>query len=361
MRLLLFLLVSLNAFALLEFEDATSPELIKSARALAMGGAYMSKVDDGWSAFYNPAGLGTVRKLQFHLTNIHIETNNGFLDATSGQGSFLDAISSYSDAFSAKGIRPLLADTPGTSLARVQLYPNITYRYFSIGYMYHQQQWARLENPTAQFEVAERVDSGPVAAFNISLLGGILKFGVSGVLLTRQEVQKDFAHGTAISLSKTNDYKKASMTYLTAGMRLTFPVYALPTFSVVYRNAGSQDWSDVELSGAPNEIPQTMDASFSLTPHLSRTFRMHFEAGARDLTNEYDTVKAARKLHAGFEIGFLRAMFFRAGYSDGWGSGGIGVRNRTTIFDLSTYAVEMGDGYRDKEDRRYAISISSGF
>ena len=102
------------AQAILPFEDATSPELVTSARALAMGNAYMSKVDDGWSAFYNPAGLGTVRGLQFHLTNVHLETNNGFLDITS-DGGFTDSLSKYQKAFTPGDLRTLHAENPGNT------------------------------------------------------------------------------------------------------------------------------------------------------------------------------------------------------------------------------------------------------
>jgi len=358
--LLTFLLLSSASYAELDFEDATSPELIKSARALAMGGAYLSKVDDGWSAFYNPAGLGTVRKLQFHLANIHLETNNGFLDATSGSGAFTDSFTKYGEAFKADGIRNLLLDKPGTSLARLQLFPNITYRYFTLGYMYHQQQRARLESVTSDFEVAERVDSGPVAAFNISLFGGILKFGTSAVLLKRKELQKDFAQNVPTSVTG-GDYQEGTTTYLTAGMRLTLPVKPLPAFSLVYRNADSSGWYNVKGGGAPKDIEKTVDASASITPIVGRSMRVHLEVALRDITDQYEDVSTSRKLNAGMEIDFRRRVFVRFGYSDGWGSGGIGVRSRKFIFDLSTYAVESGDGFRDKEDRRYALSISSGF
>ena len=80
-----------NSFAILPFEDAVSPELVTSSRALALGNHYASKVDDSWAAFYNPAGLGTVRGLQFHLANIHLELNNGFLDVASN-GGFTDTL-----------------------------------------------------------------------------------------------------------------------------------------------------------------------------------------------------------------------------------------------------------------------------
>ena len=133
------------AKAVLPFEDAVSPELVTSARALAMGNAYMSKVDDGWSAFYNPAGLGTVRELQIHLMNVHLETNNGFLDITN-KGAFTDSFTKYSDAFKPIGLKNLHAAAPGKiSHARLQLFPNITYRGITIGYMYAKQSRARFK------------------------------------------------------------------------------------------------------------------------------------------------------------------------------------------------------------------------
>ena len=88
---------------------------------------------------------------------------------------------------------------------------------------------------------------------------------------------------------------------------------------------------------------------------------MGIRSALRDITDQYEDVSSSRKLNAGMEIDFRRRVFVRFGYSDGWGSGGIGVRSRKFIFDLSTYAVEAGDGFRDDEDRRYALSISSGF
>lgn len=358
--ILIFTFLSFSSFAELDFEDATSPELVKSARALAMGGAYLNKVDDGWSAFYNPAGLGSVRKLQFHLTNFHVEMNNGYLDATSGSGAFTDSITKYRSSFKADGIRELLLDSPGTSLARLQLFPNITYRYFTIGYMYHQQQRAQLESVTSNFKVSERIDSGPVAAFNLSLFGGVLKFGASGVLLRRREIKTSFTQFQPTNISGS-DYQKGTSTHLTAGFRLTMPIKALPTLSVVYRNAGTTGWYDTSGAGAPDEIEKTYDAAISITPIFSRNIRVHLEAALRDVTDRYDDVSLTRKVNLGMEISFMRKMFVRFGYSDGWGSGGIGVRNRKFLFDLSTYAVEAGEGIRDIEDRRYALSISSGF
>lgn len=360
---LIFLITTHPAWGLLEFEDATSPEFVTSARALAMGNAYMSKVDDGWAPFYNPAGLGTVRGLRFHLSNLHLETNNGYFDITGGSGNFFSSAGNYTRAFDPVGLRDLHAESPGEiSHARFQLFPNITFRGISFGYMYIQQNRARLRSTADDFEIAERTDYGPVLAVNLSFFGGVLKVGGTATLLTRKQLQKDFAADDPIEIDADTDYTKGTMTHITAGSRITLPFWALPTLSAVVRNSGETEWSSPELSGAPPVIPQTVDYSFSLTPNLGRTSRIHMEVTMRDATNEYENVPSQRKLQAGIEIDYVRKVFVRFGYGDGWGSGGIGVRNNKFAFDLSTYAIEASeDGVREEEDRRYAISISGGF
>jgi hypothetical protein len=130
---------------------------------------------------------------------------------------------------------------------------------------------------------------------------------------------------------------------------------------MVVRNSADTDWDTIERGGAPDKIPQTVDYSFSLTPNLGRTIRLHFEVSRKDSGDRYDTIPTSRKTLFGFEIDYMRKMFVRFGYGDGWGSGGIGVRNKSFAFDLTTYAVEAtADGFRQEEDRRYIMSISAG-
>lgn len=358
----LLLISSTSVKAILSFEDAVFPEFVTSARALSMGNAYMSKVDDGWSAFYNPAGLGTVRGMQFHLTNLHLELNNGFLDVTS-DGAFTDSIENYTNAFDVAELRSLHADNPGNiSHARFQVFPNITFRGLTLGYMYVQQNRARLKSLADNYEIAERQDSGPVMALSLSLFGGVVKIGGSAVYLTRREIQKDFAPTDPVEIDESDDVKKGSMTHITAGTRVTLPIKWLPTFSAVLRNSSQTEFNNPEFSGVPNSIPQTIDYSLSITPNLGRTLRLHLEIARKDVGDRYSDVSAQRKTIAGIEFDYRRKMFVRFGYGDGWGTAGIGVRNKSFTFDLTSYSIEASDdGFREEEDRRFALSFSSGF
>jgi hypothetical protein len=358
-----------KAYAVLAFDDHAFPELITSSRALALGNSYMCKVDDPWSAFYNPAGLGTFRGFMFHLTNLHLEMNNGFKDIV-GEGNVGGVSGNFSKALTATGVRELLADNPGTtSHARLNFFPNMTFRGLTLGYVYSQQSRARLQSSTSDLELAERKDVGPMMGLNISLFGGIIKIGAAATILTRKEFQKDFAQTESIVIDEDLDYKQGTMTHVVAGTRITLPIATLPTFSVVSRNASNAKFSQPDLGGLPNEVPQTVDYGFSITPHLGRTVRLHLEASYKDAANKYE-MPANRRTGFGMEIDFSRVMFIRAGYGDGWGSGGIGVRNNEFIFDLTSYAIEMttideetGEvdvTNRQNEDRRTVLSFSMG-
>ena len=350
-----------SVFAALDFEDHAFPEFVTSARALAMGNAYISKVDDAWSAFYNPAGLGTVRESSLQLANAHLEASQGLL-STISDGPAYKIPKNYLDSYKSQKLREELAKDPGTlSHSRINLFPNFTARYITLGYLFSQRNRAIVNKDAANtFELAERRDHGPVMALNASLFGGVLKFGVSGVYLFRRELYKSVGPNDPISINDSVDYKTGQGLQLTAGTRLTLPFTYLPAFSAVLRNASNKGWENVKDGGAPDKIKQTIDVGFSITPQIGKTTRLHMEVDLKDLNDAYDT-SSKRRIAAGMELDFNRRIFLRAGYGDGWGSGGIGVRSRTFILDLTTYAVDRSrDGFREDEDRRYVLSISSG-
>ena len=349
------------AWSKLDFEDHAFPEFVTSARALAMGNAYINKVDDSWSAFYNPAGLGTVRQPQFHLANVQMEASNKLLNIIS-QGPATDIPGNYSDTFNPDKMRVMLEKDHGKlAHSRFQAFPNLTLRGMTMGYMLSQRNRAIINDDAANhLELAERRDHGPVFALNASLFGGVFKIGATGVYLFRRDLFKDIAPGGPSKI-QGSDYKSGRSLQITAGARLTFPVALLPTFSAVLRNATNNDFEGTTSTGQPGEIKQTVDVGFSITPQIGKVMRLHLEANLKDANNSYDT-DIKRRMAAGMELDINRRIFLRGGWGDGWGSGGIGVRSRVFIFDLTTYAVDRSlDGFRKEEDRRWVLSLSSGF
>lgn len=360
---LLLLLIPILSFAAIDFEDAVFPELAVSARALAMGNAYIAKVDDSATAFYNPAGLGTVRKVRshFHLTNFYIETNKGLLDASSS-GNSEDLGTNAFKGFSLDGTRELLLENRGTMTHnRFSATPNILMRFLTIGYLVSTQTRATIGTDTsATFEYADRFDHGPYAGLNLSIYGGVLKFGASAVLLNRKEAIGESDRNTTINL-ESDDYNKGTALIITAGGKLTLPITFLPTFAAKMHNTGAQSFTS-SGAGAPEKIKSSIDLGFSITPQIGQTTRLHIEVNRKDFTDLHNDTAEARKWTFGMEFDFFRTLYLRLGYGDGWGSGGIGLKTKILEFDLTTYAVDTTtDEFRGEEDRRFALSVSAGF
>lgn len=345
----------------IDFEDAVFPELATSSRALAMGNAFVSKVDDASSAYYNPAGLGTVRYAHLHLSNFQLEGNKGWISSTKGKAT--DFFTKLSNSMSLEGTRKLLLENKGkVSHSRFHVLPNFTSRHFSAGYLYAFQQRATIgTDAAAKYEYAQRRDHGPYAALNFSLFGGVFKFGFSATYLNRKEIKTESDQSTALELTDA-DYQFGSAFIINTGMKITLPISFLPTFSIVSHNTAQKKFGSQRGAGLPDAIKNTIDVGVSLTPQISQSMRIHMEANLKDATGLYPDVSFARKLLLGMEIDFARVFFFRLGYGDGFGSGGIGVKSRKLEFDLTTYAVDTSSSsFRGAEDRRFVLGFSTGF
>lgn len=358
--LFLFSLFTNFSFALIPFQDAAFPELATSARALGMGNAFLCKVDDAHSAFYNPAGLGTVRWGHFHLTNLHVELNDGLMKTALGGSS--SSSSNIGQAFSLDGSRQILLEKKGTlTHSRIQAIPNITFRYLSAGFLYSLQSKATigLEN-NAKFEFSSRLDYGPFVAGNLSVFGGVLKVGASAILLTRKEIIDELDSSQPVELV-SSDFGYGRALIYNVGGRITLPIVWLPTLAGVIHNFNKTPFTNLD-DHAPETIKSSMDLGFSLTPQISDSVRVHLEVNYKDFNKQFPDVVIMRKILAGIEIDFIRHIFLRFGYGDGFGSAGIGMRYKRLETDITTYAVDTtANGFRGKEDRRFVFSLSSGF
>jgi hypothetical protein len=355
----LFLSLSTNA---IDFEDAVFPELATSARGLAMGNAYIAKVDDAAATYYNPAGLGTVRKTHFHISNFHFELNKGWI-SNATEGNVADVLGSAMEAFDLNGQRKMLLENKGSiNHQRFNFLPNFTTRYFSLGYLLSKRTRSTIgQEPDAMFEYADRRDHGPYAALNLSLFGGVFKVGASATYLNRKEIQGERDANIEFAV-RPEDEKKGSALIVVAGTKLTLPIAFLPTFSAKMNNALQQKFSQGSTNGSPTEVKNSLDVGFSITPQIGKMIRIHLETNYKDIASKYDGVSTNRKLTFGMEFDIARKFFFRFGYGDGWGSGGLGIKSQSLEFDLTTYAVDTTTNeFRGEEDRRFALSCSYGF
>ena len=350
----------------LGFEDAVFPELAFSGRALALGSAYIAKVDDNAAPFYNPAGLGTVRKLKFHLSNMHAEVNMGWVKVATG-GKITEALKSLPLVLSLNTFAASVKNNPGVlTNTRYQFVPNITGRFFSVGYLFSRKTRMRVVEdgtPDDNFEYADRYDYGPYGSLNLSLFGGIFKVGMTMIYLNRHELIGTASSDPLVTFSiSDSDYNVGSGLFTVGGAKITLPIIWLPTLAVSLHNAFNKNFSSRQ--GTLAKIKNTIDVGISVTPKIGGKTRLHMEMNYKDLTEKFSSVKPIRKVLIGFEFDFSRSFFLRFGYGDSYGTAGFGFKSKTIDFDLSTYSVNPepnSNSIRGEEDRRISLSISSGF
>ena len=184
------------------------------------------------------------------------------------------------------------------------------------------------------------------------------------ILLSRHEAESSTANPDTIINLKTNDYKIGSGLITIGGGKFTLPISWLPTLSATVHNAFNKDFSTYRGAGKPEKIKSSIDAGFSVTPKIGKKTRLHMEINYKDVTKKYTTTNILRKVLVGAELDFNRAFFLRVGYGDSYGTAGLGYKSKTIDFDFTTYSVnpDPTDGsIRGDEDRRVALSISTGF
>lgn len=351
-----------NLKAEITFRDGQFPELVTSARALAIGNAYVAGANDAASVFYNPAGLGSIREWHFHLSNLTLEWNKNWQNVSSG-GKVTDAAGNFPQAFSLDGLRKLQVDggvQEKPTFSRFSLAPNFTTRYLSFGYLYSKKTRTQVrdDDGTDKFEYADRLDHGPYVAANLSLFGGVFKLGVMGVTLFRKEAFGSVDAADTITL-EDDDYKSGTAYTLLGGAKLTLPITWLPTLAIKSNNLNSAKFHGA-AGKTPDKLRHSVDLGFSLTPQIGNILRLHMEVNYKDFGDEYN-MDTKRKIMAGMELNIARVMFFRFGISDGFGSFGIGMSTKRLKVDLTTYAVDLSDSsLRGIEDRRFIFGFSSG-
>ncbi len=368
MRLLVILFIfSTSVFSQsIGFEDAANPELISDTRAQALGGAFMCKADDSLAAFYNPAGLGSIRKGSFVFAHGQMEGNKAYFDTAgdNGAGSIFPRMVAQQTP---EGMfEQIQGQVDKVHHSRLNLFPNMAFRNLTLGWMFSQRSRALIPSATDPVELAFRRDFGPVVGLNFSAWGGIFKLGISSVLLSRKQYQGTAPQSTLpISIAEA-DYNTGRMVHSTIGFRVTLPVWAMMSFSGVIRNAFEAEFTNSYGDGAslPENIPRTYDYGLSFTPLAGATTRVHIEFSYKDVTNVYDTVDKRRKMGMGIEIDLARRIFVRFGSGDGFGSFGLGFGGDSTRFDITTYAVDTSsepEVFRGSEDRRFSSKLTMGF
>ncbi|MCM2277795.1 MAG: hypothetical protein NDJ89_06935 [Oligoflexia bacterium] len=350
-----FLLLGLSAAAQAR-QDVVPGSRYTSARAAAMGDAFLPLAEDGPSAlFYNPAGIGKLRAPQIEPANFSLYANSSYLGLFS-----LRNLGFYRVA-SLKSYLPTLTGSPGTMAGvGASLLPSFATPNFAAGVLMQSHVAAQVnDDGTVRYRSTYRFV--PAVSIGTRLAGGIVRVGYSLQWVNQALGTIDGVARDADPLGYNEQLAQGSALSHNVGFALTLPVRYLPQVNLVARNvlgARFSGYSVVSLArnanGTPPEEPMTIDASFSLQPKMGGGSYWNIVVQDRDLTNRSGVAFMGR-LAVGVEFSFRDQFFLRGGWGSGYPAVGLGLRRKGGEFSFSWYSEEVGSRLHDIRDLRYLM------
>jgi hypothetical protein len=341
-----------NAFA-----DIFNTETSSSVHALGMGGTGVNTERGPYALFYNPANLAAKD------TGTNIQVVNVQFDGAEGlMGQVKDAKAiSFGDL---QKLYPYLNANKNTAVgARYSLYPNITLRNFSVGFLYERNRAAEVRAADDALHLMGRDRMGPTAALSYRLFGGIFRLGASAQFLTVGDMNSIVKPPITVGTLDYNTYEDAgSGLVLTGGATLTLPFAYLPSFSVVARNLGDSKFSAPPVAnfGVGRSVPiqyMTFDFGTSMTIYLAKRAELKLAFDYHDLTNRLAGTRF-RHVFAGTEIIFFDLLKLRAGLMHGYPTFGLGFTPKKASLELAVYSEEKDDKLRGSAEARYVLQYT---
>lgn len=350
--------------------------LSRSPEALLKGDAFTAQADDEYTLFYNPAGLGKTKGLQFTPLNPAFGLTNAYED----QDRFKDFPKRDAAAMSQRIMGFPIYTNAG-------IHPSVKFGPFGFS--------AFLENTTSltlrnavypQLDIFYRYDRGFIVGFahSIGSGGGKLrgkKNSKKVVTGQKTSIGGAFKHITREGLDKTYDlfgpeltaaisggdssnyteirrelgYSKGSawgadlgiLHSLTRGSsELSFGASVLDIGDTKFKKQNASD----------PEVPQ-QDMLISTGVSWSQNFTLLDYSLSLDMKPINKEIEALRALHVGFELGFPILRLF-----SGWGEGYISYGLTLDFFAMKltagVYGVELGSKYQEEQGKRAVIYLS---
>jgi hypothetical protein len=343
------------------FGGKFNTETSSSTRALSMGNAAINTERGAYALFYNPANIAAKNTgATFQLFNFQLDGSLPYLENV---GAFQVANPSNLSALYQK----LDGRTDSYNGARYSVYPNLTVRNFSLGFLYEVNNGALIRSSDNSLIAKSRNRMGPTAALSFRLFGGILRFGASAQYMTVGNANETIAPPVNTG---TLDYRDISYSgaglITTGGVTLTLPFRYLPSFSLVARNIGGSNFSGKPLTsfGTRRNVPNedmTVDLATSATIYLGRRIELKIEGDYRDALLTMPGSKPMDRLFAGMDLAFFDVFRLRAGWMNRYPTGGIGIYAPKGTLDVAWYSDRIDDGIKSHRDMRFALQYTFNF
>lgn len=335
--------------------------LYRSARAQAMGGAYVALADDEAAVFLNPAGLAGGIDPRFHYLPFDI-------DASIDTYSALTQSSSLLGNFSVDTLNALMGKN---IYGRTQITPTLILPKFAVGLIVDGQIAYYSKNVALpQMTLGYQVTNGVQVATGFSFkgksrrrrdkAGGDLRVGIAAKYLFRRGGYRELPTTTLLNLSSGASLLNQVAGGWGSGYGVDLGVqYILPISDHVtaYFGSAMTDIANTTFTGEADPIEDNLAAGAAV----------RFKAGVNEITLAYQAnaltareIEWKQRNHFGLEwklpmlsiYGGIHQVFFTYGVGfDAW------------IFRVTalSYAQELGTYVRQDPNRRYMLKFDLKF
>ena len=305
--------------------------------------------------YYNPAGLAKAQKGRWEVTPVDLEGTLG----TAAIGAVYNAKS-----FGGYQLSNSLAAHPGTyAFYNFTALPGISTRGFGLSLLYSSTYAGTSDGNNVTMHAGETI--GPSIGTAVNLAGNLLKVGFDVKALVRNEADGTFSVAQVNSPSGFNQVSREGIGVgADVGVMATLPYKWLPTLGISYLDIGDTTFHASHLinpasPGAPDAIPQSVNAAFSVHPYLSHTWHATFSVEVTNL--ELPNLPLQKRSHFGMQFLNNSNFYVWAGLNQLYPTGGLGLRVKGGTFELGTYAEDIGIGNQLDADRRFFFRYTIGF
>ncbi len=341
-----------SAFSLSELTD-----LYQSPQGLGMGNALTADASGYQSIYYNPAGVANQLKRKWEVN---------LVDFQGGLG--LDTVSRI---WTNQSLGPYrmwgeIKQNPGSYyFLNAASLPSLTLRGFSLSLIGSYRFAAQSDGSLLDTNLQK--DTGLAFAFGRSFAGNILKLGVTGKALIRDQMKGQFSHDSLAALNDSSFpslFKEGWGIGFDLGMLITLPEKFLPTFGLVWKDIfgtyfHKSNILNSQASGIPDPISQSVNAAISIHPIFSPKVKSTIAIEYKHL--ELGQLQFRKHLHLGVQLEHIKELYIWAGLYQLYLTGGVGYRVKGGNFELTTYAVDVGEGNSNKENRRFTFRYTISF
>ena len=351
--------------------------IVKSVEALGMGGAYYSKSNSKYAAFYNPAGIARVDETTIEYFPLTLGVDSDSISAltdvsniiTAASGDITDpntisaAINSIFDVFMGKFV----------TVGPITFFPAYTRKGLSVGFFSSTTLKATAYNHAiTELQAVARSDNGLTATFGYNFLrDDALSFGVSFKILLRAQVDRTY---TAFDLVDIIVNQKAIFgdiiadlfeNGLAAGAFASVGViYDLPFLQSEIAPRIAVSLNDVGYLYRLNDsnvdaINPSMNVALGISPRYYNTIKSDIMIDFTDLffLNSNDT-SILKRINIGAEMLFIDTYAVRVGIHQGYPTFGAGLNFKYFSLDYAFYTEELGYDVGQFRDFRHIIEIN---